>query len=127
MAGPNTHREALIAELLGDVGELLDRAEALKGSLPTAVDTALGKVRSAGDAAAGGAAVAGERFLMTFDARATLLLRGVQKAAQEAQAAATVVDRASRRFIVLAAVLGLLCGAGGGALAYFALTRVFGG
>jgi hypothetical protein len=37
------------------------------------------------------------------------------------------VNPASRRFIVLAAVLSLLCGAGGGALAYFALTRAFGG
>ena len=84
-----------IGELLGDVGELLDRAEALKGSLPTAVDTALGKVRSAGDAAAGSAGLLAQRFLMTFDSKAISLLRGVQKAAQEAQAAARVVDRAS--------------------------------
>jgi hypothetical protein len=75
----------------------------------------------------GSAAVAGERFLMTFDARTTSLLRGVQKAAQEAQAAAREVDRSSRRFIALAAILELLCGAGGGALAYLALTRAFGG
>ena len=32
MAGPQTTREALMAELLGDVGALLDRAEALQAA-----------------------------------------------------------------------------------------------
>lgn len=37
MSRPNTHREALIAELLADVQTLLDRAEALKDALPAAM------------------------------------------------------------------------------------------
>lgn len=34
MASPNTHREALIAEALGDLQGLIERVEALKASLP---------------------------------------------------------------------------------------------
>ncbi len=70
MAAPNTHREALIAELLGDVGAMLDRADDLQAAFPVAADAAAGKVRVAGEMAAGGVTAAGERFLGVFDQRA---------------------------------------------------------
>lgn len=127
MANPNTHREALIAELLGDVGQLLDRAEALKASFPVAGEEAAGKVRAAGQVAAGGVTAAGERFLGVFDQRAAAALQGVQEAAREAQAAARVVDRAAWHFALLAGAMGLGAGVLGGVLAGLAIGRLGGG
>ncbi|HRK48440.1 MAG TPA: hypothetical protein PK324_22615 [Nocardioides sp.] len=92
MAAPNTHREALIAELLGDVGAMLDRADDLQAAFPVAADAAAGKVRVAGEMAAGGVTAAGERFLSVFDQKAGTALQGVQEAAREAQEAARVVE-----------------------------------
>jgi len=40
VASPNTHKEALLAELLGDVQGLLDRVEALNASIPSTVKNA---------------------------------------------------------------------------------------
>ena len=128
MANPNTHREALIAELLGDVGALLDRTEELKASFPVAGEAAAGKVRTAGEMAAGGVTAAGERFLSVFDEKARSVLRGVQEAAGEAQAAARVVDRAAWHFALLAGAVGLAAGVLGGALAGLAIgSGLFGG
>jgi hypothetical protein len=127
MGAPDTHREALIAELLGDVGALLERTEALQGALPAAADQAAVKVRGAGEMAARDVAAAGERFLAVFDQRAGTALQGVQKAAREAQGAAAVVDRAAARFALLAAIVGLAAGALGGTLVALAMShRLFG-
>ncbi len=128
MANPSTHREALIAELLGDIDTLLARLETLQASLPAAVDTAVGRVRGAGETAAGGLSLAGDRLLAGFDRHAAQTLQGVQTAAREAQAAARLVDHAARRFLVLATVLGLCAGVLGGILVALALNRsLFGG
>ena len=127
MAGPQTHREALIAELLGDVGELLDRAEALKTSLPSLAEQVAGKVRGAGETVAGSVNAAGDRLLLAFDQKAGAALQGVQKAGKEAQAAARVVDRAAWRFALLTAAVGLVAGILGGVLAALAIGhRLFG-
>jgi hypothetical protein len=123
MVAPNTHREALIAELLGDVGALLDRAEALKTSLPAATEAAMRQVKNTGDTAAASATMAGERFLTAFDERASSLLRGLQQTAKEAGAAARVVNHASRRFLLLAALLGVLGGCLGAATIHIALNH----
>ena len=123
MAAPNTHREALIAELLGDVGAMLDRADELQAAFPVAAEAAAGKVRVAGEMAAGGVTAAGERFLGVFDQRAGTALRGVQEAAREAQEAARVVDRAAWHFALLAGAVGLAAGALGGTLAGLTLGR----
>jgi len=128
MAGPNTHREALIAEALGDLGDLLDKVEALKTALPLAVDAAAVKVRGAGETAAGSVNAAGDRFLTAFDQQAGTALKGVQAAARDAQGAARVVDKAAWRFAFLAGVTGLAAGALGGVLAALAISRgLFGG
>jgi ElaB/YqjD/DUF883 family membrane-anchored ribosome-binding protein len=123
MAGPNTHREALIAELLGDVGALLDRAEALNASLPAAVDQAAAKVRAAGETAAGSVKGAGEAFVTSLDAQTKETLKGVQKAAREAQSAAKVVERSAWRFALLTALIGLAAGILGGGLAALAVSH----
>jgi hypothetical protein len=52
MAGPQTTREALLAELLGDAGVLLDRIDALKVDLPEVAEDAADRVRAAGDSSA---------------------------------------------------------------------------
>ncbi len=69
MANPNTHREALIAELLGDVGALAGSNGRPESVFPGGAEEAAGKVRSAGEMAAGGVTAAGERFLSVFDER----------------------------------------------------------
>jgi hypothetical protein len=123
VAAPNTHREALIAELLGDVGTMLDRADELQAAFPVAAEAAAGKVRVAGELAAGGVTAAGERFLAVFDQRTGTVLQGVQEAAREAQEAARVVDRAAWHFALLAGAVGLAAGALGGILAGLAIGR----
>ncbi|KND60577.1 hypothetical protein BVER_05655c [Candidatus Burkholderia verschuerenii] len=125
MAGPNTHREALIAELLGDVGDLLDRAEALKATLPAAVDTAVAKVRGAGETAAGSVNAAGDRFLSEFSKRAAGAMDGMVVAAKESHKAAQVVDKAATRFAIMAGVVGLAAGLLGGILAALAISHHF--
>lgn len=128
MAGPNTHREALIAELLGDVGDLLDRAEALKIALPAAVDTAVAKVRGAGETAAGSVNAAGDRFLTEFSKRASGTMDGMVIAAKESHKAAQVVDKAATRFALIAGAMGLAGGLIGGVLVALAIShKLFGG
>lgn len=46
MGAPQTTREALLAELLGDVGDVLDRVDALKLSIPAAADAAVESIRA---------------------------------------------------------------------------------
>lgn len=128
MAGPNTHREALIAEALGDLGDLLDRVEALKTALPAAVDTAAGKVRGAGETAAGSVNAAGDRVLTEFSKRAAGALDGMVVAAREAHKAAQVVDKAATRLALIAGAMGLAGGVIGGVLVALAIShKLFGG
>lgn len=49
MSGPQTMREALIAELIGDLDTLLTRTEALKTSLSGAADDVAKKLSATGD------------------------------------------------------------------------------
>lgn len=128
MAGPNTHREALIAEALGDLGDLLDRVEALKTALPAAVDAAAGKVRGAGETAAGSVNAAGDRVLTEFSKRAAGALDGMVVAAREAHKAAQVVDKAATRLALIAGAMGLAGGVIGGVLVALAIShKLFGG
>lgn len=124
MAGPQTTREALMAELLGDVGGLLDRMEALKVDLPELADDMAGKVKAVGDSSAAGIKTASQQAA----SRIADTLESVQIAAREAKAAAGVVTGSARRFALLALLTGVAGGAIGGALAAIALTgRLFGG
>jgi hypothetical protein len=113
----HTHREALLAEALGDLDELLQRIEALQASLPAAGEQAGAKLHGAG-----------ARFLSAFEQKAGVALQGLQAAASAAHSAARVVDKAAWRFGLLAAVMGLAGGVFGGALVALVVSRgLFGG
>ncbi|HFD2218311.1 TPA: hypothetical protein ACF2KY_004836, partial [Escherichia coli] len=114
MAGPQTTREALIAELLGDVGVLIDKTDELRASFPAAADEAAAKVKAAGQRATEDVATAATQLTRDLATQTEKLLQGVQQAAREAQAAARVVDRSARRFALLATAMGLAAGIVGG-------------
>lgn len=119
MASPNTAREALMAELLGDVGVMLDRMEALKVALPEVAEDATDRVRAAGDSSA--AAI--NSAIDQAEIRIADALSGLQATAREAKAAAGVVAGAARRFALLALLTGVAGGAVAGAVVALALSR----
>jgi ATPase subunit of ABC transporter with duplicated ATPase domains len=119
VAGPQTTREALMAELLGDVGVLLDRMEALKVDLPEVAEDAAGKVKAVGDSSAAAIRIATDQA----EVRIADALSGIQTAAREARAAAGVVAGAARRFALLALLTGAAGGAVAGAVVALALSR----
>lgn len=124
MAGPQTTREALLAELLGDVGTLLDRVEVIQAALPQQAEDGASRLASAGEAASTKIAGAADQARRDLSASLAEALEGVQKAATEASGAAAVVSGAAWRFALLA----LLTGLAGGALAGFIVAgKVFGG
>jgi hypothetical protein len=118
VAGPNTAREALLAELLGDAGVLLDRMEALKVELPEVADDIERKVRSAGESSAALVRTAGEQAASQVGDT----LEAVQSAAREARAAAAMVTGSARRFALLALLTGVAGGGVAGAIAALALS-----
>lgn len=123
MAGPNTAREALLAELLGDAGLLLDRFDALKVDLPDLADDIAGKVKAAGDTSAAGIRIAAQEA----GTQISDTLGAIQSAAREAKAAAAIVTGSAQRFALLALLTGAGGGAVAGAIAALALSRaVFG-
>lgn len=127
MASPQTTREALIAELLGDVGVLLEKADELRAAFPAAADEAAARVRTASERALQEVATASVHLARELTAHQEKLLHGVQTAAKEAQVAAKVVDGHARRFALLALLAGLGGGVIGGVLGGLALSRyIFG-
>ena len=119
MAGPQTAREALLAELLGDVGGLLDRMEVLKVDLPEVADDAADKIKAAGASSAAAIQSATDRA----EVRIGDALSSLQTAARYAKAAATVVAGSARRFALLALLTGVAGGAVAGAVVALALSR----
>ncbi len=119
MAGPQTTREALLAELLGDVGGLLDRMEVLKVDLPEVADDAADKIKAAGASSAAAIQSATDRA----EVRIGDALASLQTAARDAKAAAAVVAGSARRFALLALLTGVAGGAVAGAVVALALSR----
>lgn len=106
MPGPQTAREALIAELLGDVDVLLKKAESLPGAMEAAANLVAAKIETSGD-----------KFRNNFGSETDNFIKKLQPIATEAQKAANVVDSAAKKFILLAFIAGLIGGTIGGSLA----------
>lgn len=124
MAGPQTAREALIAELLGDVGALLDRLDMVKAGVPVAVDDALSRIMLAGEGAASRIedqsaqmtrAIEAERELLSVSLRATA--KAGADIALAAQQVADSVSSAKRTSMLIGLAAGCLAGLIGGAAA----------
>lgn len=120
---PGTLKEAFIAELMGDMGLLIEDAEALiksvealKASLPRVGEQTVNQVTAAGDKIRDGLA-----------RDAANLENVLSQISRETLAAAQVVDGSARRFQILALMAGLAGGVLGGLLIGFALANnVFG-
>ncbi|CAZ15867.1 hypothetical protein XACN24_15825 (plasmid) [Xanthomonas albilineans] len=121
MAGPTTTREALIAELLGDVGGILDRVEALQAAIPKTVKEAKAELQVAVTEGNGHINEACVRLSRVIDQQAKETLKATQVAAGEASAAARELRLARGRLSVLLGVFALVCGSVGGAAVYLAL------
>jgi len=124
MADPRTKLDVIYQEVLGEVAELVTRLEQTAAKVAEAGQAG----ELARQAVSQAAAEAGRAFRRDLDKHSSTLLEGLQKAAGEAKAAAMVVDKAGRRFALLALVTGLAAGLVGGCLAGLAIARgVFGG
>ncbi|MDF4211165.1 hypothetical protein P2W50_31425 [Pseudomonas protegens] len=113
MSGPQTTREALMAELLGDAGALLDRVEALQVAIPGVTDTAVSQVYLAGEEAAKSIMAAAEEFGALLARERDLIAKPISEATASIRASADVVEGGARRLTTTA----LLVGLAGGALA----------
>lgn len=116
MAGQLGPRDALLAEVLGDAGLLLDRMEALKVSLPELADAVAERIATAGETAANRVGQAGEQARAKIAKAADEVTVGVNSAAGDAREAARTVAGSAGRFTFLALLMGLLGGVAGGAI-----------
>ncbi|RBG50929.1 hypothetical protein BRM42_22075 [Xanthomonas oryzae pv. oryzae] len=126
MAGPTTHREALMAELLGDVQGILDRVEALQAAIPKTVKEAKTELQATvkeGNVHINEACV---RLSRVIDQQTKETVKATQAAAGEASSAARELRFARRRLTVLLTVFALVGGGVGGAAVYLAM-RMAGG
>jgi len=115
--GSQTAREALIAELLGDCGNLLDRLDLLKESVPVAVDDALTRLQLAAESVAKRMETEGSNVASAIACERELLAASL-RAAHEAgdkltKAAARATEqnrRASRNSLILGLAGGVVAG-----------------
>ncbi|MCT8308712.1 MULTISPECIES: hypothetical protein [Xanthomonas] len=121
MAGPTTTREALMAELLGDVGGILDRVEALQAAIPKTVKEAKAELQAAVKEGNGHINEACVRLSRVIDQQGKDTVKAAQVAAGEASAAARELRLARGRLTVLLAVFALVGGGVGGAAVYLAM------
>lgn len=124
MANTQTMREALVAELIGDVDALLQRVEALRTTVPEAGTAAAAQVQAAGTQAAQDIAVASDRLKADLARQAETLRHTLYSVTQEARAAANVVDGTAQRFGRFAVLAGFGGGILGGILAGLVLASV---
>lgn len=125
MAGPQTTREALMAELLGDVGVLLDRAEALATTIPEATETAVSQVYLAGEDAAKNIRAAAEQFAALLHREREQIAKPVSEAAASIRTSADLVDGGARRLATVALFAGMAGGVLGGLIAGIAGAAFF--
>lgn len=114
MAGPQTTREALMAELLGDVGALLDRAEALQAAMPAVADAAASQVFLAGEDAAKSITASADEFAALLSRQRELMAKPISEAAESISKSADVVEGGARRLASMAMLAGLAGGVLGG-------------
>ena len=125
MAGPQTAREALIAELLGDVGALMDRTEALQAAMPAVADAAATQVYLAGEDAAKNIKAAADSFAALFADQRALIAKSMSEAAASISKSADLVEVNARRMATNALLAGLAGGAIAGLLGGVAAAAFF--
>lgn len=125
MVGPQTTRDALVAELLGDVGLLLDRVEALNKGLPAQADAMTERLGVAVEAAAQRITQSADQARVKIGKAGDDVAAGLKATAGEAKEAARTVSGSAGRFVFVSLLVGLMGGIiGGGAIA-LGLLHVF--
>lgn len=125
MAGPQTTREALMAELLGDVGALLDRIEALQVAMPGVADASASAVFLAGEDASKKITASAEAFVALMAQQRDLVAKPISEAADSISQSADLVDTGARRIATMATLAGMAGGVIGGLLAGIAAASFF--
>lgn len=125
MAGPQTARDALIAELLGDVGALMDRTEALQAAMPAVADAAATQVYLAGEDAAKNIKASADLFAALFADQRALIAKSMSEAAASISKSADLVEGNARRMATNALLAGLAGGAIAGLLGGVAAAAFF--
>lgn len=136
MAGPSTAREALLAEVYGDLLGLVERVEALKASMPGLTDQLAAEIAEASRLASVQIATSGKQSVQNVAQIATHTLEGMtrERAAlqalaeqhvREARAAAQLVGASANRLALYATGIGMGAGAIGGVLATLAFGKLF--
>ena len=120
-----TLREAMVAEALGELGDLLSRLEKVNETLPDATEKAISKIKTAMELASGNLTASGDKIIREFDEKIKHSLESIRQASKDTQSAASVVDRSAHRFAIFSAVIGFTSGILGGVLAALAFSNYF--
>ncbi|WP_156955813.1 hypothetical protein [Solidesulfovibrio alcoholivorans] len=122
---PTTMREAMVAEVLGDIGNLLTRVESVNKALPDATEKAISKIRAALELASGDLTSSGERLTREFDVYLKESLGSIRQVSKDIQQAAKLVDKSSHRIAIYSAIIGFSTGIFGGILSALAFSNFF--
>jgi len=122
---PTTLREAMVAEALGELGDLLSRLEKVNETLPDSTEKSISKIRAALELASGNLTASGDKITKEFDAKLKESLENIRQVSKDTQNATRVVDRSAHRFAIFSAVIGFTSGILGGVLAALAFSNYF--
>lgn len=121
MSGPNTAREALIAELLGDAGQLADRMDKLKEEIPAVVKAAEDRITRAGVGSAVQVSQAAKAASDQITRQIAVLTADLSNHVERITSAGEALASSSRHALLTALALGLVGGGVAGALVALAL------
>ena len=122
---PTTMREAMVAEVLGDIGNLLTRLENVSKSLPEATEKAISKIRAALELSSGDLTSSGEKITREFDIHLKESLGNIRQVSKDVQQAAKLVDKSAHRLAIYSAIIGFSAGMLGGVLSALAFSNFF--
>ena len=124
MAG-QTAREALLAEALGDLGQLVERLEAAKVWLPEQADATAERIAHAAEGAVLRVSETARKAEASAEAARRAWAADALKVAKEVKAAALVVADQAGRMRLYALAVGFGGGIGGGVVAAVMVMRFF--
>lgn len=119
-----TAREAIVAELIGDVAGLVDRAERLVPVLTEAAEVAATRLEEAARQAAASGVEGVRQAAAAAAIERKALLADAQAVAKEVKGAAAIVRGQADRLALCALVVGAAAGGVAGAGAGFVLAKV---
>lgn len=122
---PTTMREAIAAEILGDINDILTRLEGVNKIFPESTEKTISKIKTAMELASGNLTASGDKITREFDAKLKESLANLRQVSKDTLKAASVVDRSAHRFALFSAIIGFASGILGGVLAALAFSNYF--